>query len=135
MAVPDWQTDIPTVPYSPLVDEFQVASFGLEPDSTDMQAGNVRMRNLYSVDISQEHFVRKMTQAQLDTFLTWVRDVLGRGTSKFTMPIPKGTTHVVRTCQIINGMNGIQASPFGWEGGQCVWRVEFNRRVENYLGT
>jgi hypothetical protein len=134
MAVPDWVTDIPTVPYAPLVDDFAVQSHALEPDSTDMQAGNIRMRNMYSVDISEETFVRKMTEAQFVTFLTWVRDVLGRGTSKFTMPIPSGSSFVTRTCQIVQGMNGISRSVMGWEGSQCVWRVAFTRRVEDYLG-
>lgn len=133
MPVPDWVTDIPTVPYSPMLESFSVDSAALEPDSTDMQAGNLRMRNMYSVDIQEESIEISMTETQYQAFLTWVRNTLGRGTSKFTMPVPKGATFATKKCQIIQGQNGISRQYFGWFNGLVIWKVSFKRRVEDWI--
>lgn len=131
----DWVTDMPTVPYSPLVEDFSVTDSYIAPDSNDMQAGNTRLRNWFSVDIQTEVVKIQMGSANtVYTFLTWVRDELHRGADKFTMPVPFGDSFAVRTVQIVGGGKGIAYFPNGQLNGVKQYRVEFTRRVEDYLG-
>lgn len=129
--MPDWLSDLPGVPYSPLVDDFTVDEAFLPPVATDMYAGNTRMRQSFTVDVQIESVrINIGTAAQLDDFLQWVKDDLVRGTQKFTMPVPYNNSVETRTCMIIGGGGGIQIMTHGLNN----YVVMFKRRVEFPFG-
>lgn len=129
--MPDWVTDIPNVPYAPLINDFTVDEAFIAPTSTDMYAGNTRMRNHFTVDVQIENVrINVGSATNLDTFLQWVKTSLNRGTSKFTMPVPYNNGMVNRECMIIGGGGGIQVV----EHGRNSFVVIFKRRVENPFG-
>lgn len=130
--IPDWQSQIPNVPFQPLVDNWSVDEAFVELGETSVQgAGNRRMRD-FSVMDSQLESVKIMVgdESKLITFLTWVRDTLGRGTAYFTMPVPFLDGYALRRCQFVGGGAAIKRYPHGWVNGKQQWCVEFQRRVE-----
>jgi hypothetical protein len=133
VAVPDWVTDIPEVPYRPLLEDWSIGEvLGQVGMSDIVPAGNPRMRSTSTVDMTQDSVSINMRDEEtLNIFLLWVRDTLGRGAATFTMPVPYKGTYVKKRCQIVNGGNGIQRIPAGWVNGKCQWVVKFTRRIED----
>lgn len=135
MAIPDWETDIPTVPFAVQREDWTIeAAFGADSIlSTDLTpAGTLRMRNLASQDTTIENVkIHVGVETQLYLFLFWVRNDLGRGTATFTMPVLYGGAWRKKRCQIVGGGNGISRNPLGWRAGGLTWMVSFKRKVED----
>lgn len=80
MSMPIWPEGVPDVP---LVDSWSCDDPWLDQLATDMDGGNKRARMIPG-DITTHQYSIMMTPAQFDTFNTWARVTLRKGTLRFT---------------------------------------------------
>src|SRR4051812_44971653 len=104
MTLPTW----PAVPYMPDQDSFQPVQRALDPLATAMEGGNLRQRARPGDNVGQLTQTIWMTNAQCDTFIGWVKDVIGNGTGRFTAQVWLGTAYVSKTCQFVKPGSSIK---------------------------
>lgn len=118
-----WPVDVPHVP---LAGSFQGAPYRA-PDATEFEDGPTRARRPSTLRIATLRFAIRMSNAQFDTFHTWVKDVLVDGTLPFTMPVWRGGGFVTKVCRFARG------GPFADDPGQGLrHRVSISIDVEDY---
>ncbi len=97
MAIPDFATT--GLPLSPLVDSWKQDELYIEPEQTDMEGGNIRIRSKAGRQRQRISFDILWSKAQYATFKTFVITTLNKGTSRFTMSVWMGNgmeTHTVQ---------------------------------------
>jgi hypothetical protein len=88
MAIPDFAST--GLSSSPLVDSWQQAELYIEPEQTDMDGGNIRVRSRPGRDRQRISFDILYSKADYATFKTFVKTTLNKGTSRFTMSVWMG---------------------------------------------
>jgi hypothetical protein len=97
MANPDYAST--GLPHSHLVDSWAKPKPYLDPTQSDMDGGNKRLRRQPGDEMQQIEFAIMYTDAQFNTFETWVRTF--RGIGRFTMQVYDGSTVAARTVQFV----------------------------------
>lgn len=89
------------VPQTPLIDGWSWEPYQ-DPDKTEMERGNTRLRQYPGNNIVRTSFTLFMTVAQYDDFNEWLINDIARGSARFTMDIYDGiTTQTDRLCQML----------------------------------
>lgn len=122
MPLASWPNTLPT---KPLLADYALQQSHLPPLKSDMQGGNVRLRQQFTTRLSSLRISFPMTTAQFGTFKTFVYTTLGHGSAKFEMPILTGSGLETKTCFFSDGT--FTARPTG-----AGWQVTFNLSVENF---
>jgi hypothetical protein len=122
MTIPAWPNTLPT---AALLDSYQIAQSGQPPLRTEMDGGNVRMRQRFTKRIGQVSFALVMTAAQVETLKAFVWDDLDQGSSKFTMSLRIGGSATTKTVALAEGT--FAASQIGFD----VWRVQLTLMVDD----
>ena len=97
MTLPVW----PINKYTPLIDNFQPLQRMLDPISTDMEGGNTRERPRPGDNVGTITQTIRMSAADHDTFVNWVKTTLNNGTARFTTNVWLGSSYVSKVCQFI----------------------------------
>lgn len=97
MTLPTW----PISKYTPLIDNFQPLQRMLDPVSTDMEGGNTRERPRPGDNVGSITQTIRMSAADHDTFVAWVKTTLNNGTARFTANVWLGSSYVSKVCQFI----------------------------------
>lgn len=90
MTIPAWPTGLND---RPLVEGWSWEPY-LDPDQTDMERGNKRLRARPGDDIVRTKFNIMFSAADYATFKNFVLSTLNNGTSRFTMRVWDGTQMV-----------------------------------------
>jgi hypothetical protein len=104
MTLPTW----PIQTYAPQADSMKGGVRMLEPIETPMQGGNVRMRSQPGDNVGQVSQVVRMSMADHDIFVDWVKTTLSNGTGRFTAQVWLGSAFVNKVCQFVKGGGGIK---------------------------
>jgi hypothetical protein len=106
MALPVWPAGLP---YQGDVNVHKVNNLGLAPLKSPMQSGRTRMRPQFTLQVTAVSWMRDFLPAELVIFRNFVRNTLGQGTSRFTMPVWDGGTRTFpnKTVWINDGLYGI----------------------------
>ncbi len=83
----------------PLVDSWSCPDPYLEPNQTDMEGGNKRLRRRPGDNVTRYTFDILLTNAEFTTFRNFVDSTLGGGISRFTMRVWDGSAMVSKTVQ------------------------------------
>jgi hypothetical protein len=100
MSIPAWPADIP---YAPDLNSISPIKRMLDPIATDMEGGNTRLRSRPGDNVGTISQTVVMKAAQFDAFVAWVKDGLGNGTSRFTVPVRLGAAFETKVCQFSGG--------------------------------
>lgn len=106
MALPAW----PISTYSPQQDSFQGVQRMLEPISTDMEGGNTRERSRPGDNVGSLTQTIRISMADHDTLVAWIKNTIGNGTGRFTMNVWLGSAFVSKVCQFVKGGAGVKYS-------------------------
>lgn len=96
MAVPSWPVG---VPYAPDLGSVQPLTRLLDPIKTEMDGGNVRLRSRPGDNVGQISYSVPMSTAQISNLNSWIKDTIGNGTGRFSMPVWLDNVFVTKVCQ------------------------------------
>ena len=96
MALPAW----PIANSIILRDGFSLQRM-LDPITTDMEGGNTRQRPRPGDNVGTITQKVRMSLADCDTFVAWVKTTLNNGTARFTANVWLGTAEANKVCQFI----------------------------------
>lgn len=96
MTLPVWPVGLKD---QPMVDSWTNPDPYLDPLSTDMEGGNVRLRTRPGDDVQTFQFSLLFSLTEYATFRTFVLTTLNRGTSRFTMRVWTGSAFETKTVQ------------------------------------
>lgn len=93
MSYPSWPDNVPDVP---LIDSLSEEEPYLEPQKTEMDGGNKRMRSRPGDEIQRVTYAILMTKAEAETFMAWART---NKASRWTSRIWTGSSMQDKLCQ------------------------------------
>lgn len=105
MTIPAWP---PGVPYAPDLNSISGIKRILDPLATEMEGGNTRLRSRPGDNVGTISQTIVMKAAQFETFVAWVKNDLGNGTSRFTAPVRLGAAFEAKVCQFSGGAPSYQ---------------------------
>jgi hypothetical protein len=85
----------------------------LEPISTDFEGGNTRERSRPGDNIGTLNQTIRISMADHDTLVAWIKDTIGNGTGRFTMNVWLGSAFASKVCQFVKGGGGVKYSYVG----------------------
>lgn len=97
MSLPQW----PIAKYTPVQDSFQPVKVALDPITTEMEGGNVRLRPRPGDNVGELTQTIWMTNDDCNTFKDWVKNTLNLGTARFTTQVWLGTKYETKVCQFV----------------------------------
>jgi hypothetical protein len=83
----------------------------LDPIKTDMEGGNTRQRPRPGDNVGTITQKVRMSLADYDTFVAWVKTTLNNGTARFTADVWLGTALANKVCQFIQPGTKLIADP------------------------
>lgn len=95
MALPTW----PISTHSPQQDSFSPVQRALDPISTDFEGGNTRERPRPGDNVGTLQQKIRLSMADHDTVVEWIKSTLGNGTGRFTMSVWLGSAFVTKVVQ------------------------------------
>lgn len=97
MAIPEWPA---AVPYQTEREPWSNVPFRA-PIETEMESGDVRIRNRPGDRLATVTWARPLTAAQGAAFINFVENTIHRGAMRFRMPVClDGSTYTLRTVQM-----------------------------------
>lgn len=97
MAIPEWPV---AVPYQTERDAWSNVPFRA-PIETEMESGDVRIRNRLGGRMSTVTWARPLTATQAAAFINFVENTIHRGAMRFRMQVClDGSTYTLRTVQM-----------------------------------
>ena len=96
MTLPVWPTGVP----STATTDFQIAQMYNLPVSSQMNAGNIRVRQTPGSNVTLVDYpLEPLTDAEWALLETFIRTTLNNGASRFTMDVTTGGgTYATKTC-------------------------------------
>jgi hypothetical protein len=89
----------------------------LDPISTDMEGGNTRERPRPGDNVGTITQKVRMSPADYDAFVAWVKTTLNNGTARFTMDVWLGASLANKVCQFIKPGTGLT---YQWVGPDAI---------------
>jgi hypothetical protein len=108
MALPAWPIANSVI----LRDGFSLQRM-LDPIMTDMEGGNTRQRPRPGDNVGTITQTVRMSLADYDTFVDWVKTTLNNGTARFTTDVWLGTALANKVCQFIQPGTKLTYDPAG----------------------
>lgn len=96
MSLPVWPA---TVQFRSRRDGYRLVEPDIAPLETEFEGGDVRRRPRATVTRQIYQFVWDLEGNQFQTFATFYRETLGKGSLRFTMQVFVSGSYVSRTCQ------------------------------------
>jgi hypothetical protein len=112
MAMPSW----PIADSILLQDGFGLQRM-LDPISTDMEGGNTRERPRPGDNVATITQTVRMSPADYDVFVAWVKTTLNNGTARFTMDVWLGAALANKVCQFIQPGTKLT---YAWAGPEAI---------------
>jgi hypothetical protein len=109
MALSAW----PIATYRPGPDSFQPIHRMRDPLETAMEGGNTRSRPRPGDNVGTITQTIWVTAAEHDTFVAWVKAMLGNGTAQFITDVWLGTSYLSKVCQFIKPGSNLK---YAWIG-------------------
>jgi hypothetical protein len=85
----------------------------LDPITTDMEGGNTRQRPRPGDNVGTITQKVRMSLADYDVFVDWVKTTLNNGTARFTADVWLGTRLANKVCQFIQPGTKLNYDPDG----------------------
>jgi hypothetical protein len=112
MALPAWP-----IPNSLILQDGYSLQRTLDPITTDMEGGNTRERPRPGDNVGTITQTVRMSPADYDTFVAWMKTTLSNGTARFTSDVWLGTALVNKVCQFIQPGSKLNTA---WPGPDAV---------------
>jgi hypothetical protein len=112
MALPAWP-----IPNSGILQDGYSLQRTLDPITTDMEGGNTRERPRPGDNVGTITQTVRMSPADYDTFVAWMKTTLNNGTARFTSDVWLGTALVNKVCQFIQPGSKLNTA---WPGPDAV---------------
>lgn len=95
----------------PLVDSWSLVKPFQEPETSEMEGGNVRQRSRPGDENAELQFSILMTPAEYGEWIVFAREDLMRGSSRFTMRVWTGNSMASKTVQLVKGQYTMKPVP------------------------
>jgi len=123
VAIPAWPG---SVPYAPRYDAFKVTKPFADPAVNQVEDGPAIQRRWASANWTKLAYEIVVTKAQSDTLHTFLRDTLGHGSSRFTMPVARRGTVGTWPNKTVYITGGSIKGPDPYGADHFIWNFELN---------